>query len=89
MNANEPDAQVTNKDERYVGSPVGSSQAQPPATKPTENAEKISACTEYFEYIASMPSLEDSYFKHTIRKELMMNQKAALSAFNKLPLESV
>lgn len=95
MKVDEPDVQVTNMGEGHMESLVGSSRTQPSvqnaetAKEPTDNSEEISAYTEYFKYISTMSSFEDSYFKETIKNKLMKDRKVTWKAFKKLSPASV
>jgi len=95
MKVDEPDMQVTNMGERHVGSPAGSLQTQPPVKKAESTEEQTKetvenpACTEGFKYISTMSSFEDSYFKDTVKKELLKDRKVTWRAFSELSPASV
>jgi len=85
MTVDEPNMQVTNMGEGSVGSPAGSLQTQPPV----KNAEGSDKCTEGLKYISTMTSIEDSYFKETVLKELLKDKKVTYKAFSELSPASV
>lgn len=81
-----------------MGSSAGSSQiqlSQPPVKKADSTDEQTKetvenlACTEGFKYISTMSSFEDSYFKDTVRKELLKDRKVTWRAFSELSPASV
>jgi hypothetical protein len=99
MKVDEPDmpVQVTNMGdvEGHGGSSARSLQTQPPVTKAEGSKEKTketvenSACGDGFKYISTMSSFEDSYFKETVRKELLKDKNVAWRAFSELSPASV
>lgn len=95
VKVDEPELEVINKGTGHAESPVGSLQTRPHKQKAgitevqVKNAEEISACSEHFKYISTMSSFNDTYFKKTVIKELLNNQKVAWSAFCELSPELV
>jgi hypothetical protein len=56
------------------------------------NKDKIKGGDElsrHFEYISTMGSFDDSFFKNTVRKDLMKDRKATWAAFRTLSPQSV
>jgi hypothetical protein len=91
MKVDDPDMQVMDMGEGHVGSPSGSLQTQSPVQKAKftedhqakETVQNL-ACIEGFKYISTMSSFDDSYFKDTVRKELLKDRKVAWRAFSEL-----
>lgn len=85
-----PDTQVPYLAEGRARPLVRSSQTQSavPNTETTE-VNDTSAYSEHFKYISTMVSIGDSYFRRTIRKDLMKNQQVTWKAFDSLSPESV
>jgi hypothetical protein len=53
------------------------------------DSEKISPCSKHFQYIATMSSFKDEYFRKTISDEIQENPNRSWKAFTSLSLDSV
>jgi hypothetical protein len=51
--------------------------------------DELSECARHFEYISTMASFDDSFFKRSIRKDLMKDRQVTWTAFKTLPPQLV
>jgi hypothetical protein len=91
MKVTEHNPQLASSGMRNVNTPpTGSSQIQSPVQKKEILDRKDpSAYSKHFQYISTMISLKDPYFKNVIRNELLNDPDISWEAFESLTTASV